>query len=120
MNSGWLPRGRCLYLCLCQGLLLLCLLLPGVSGCGGGAADRGGDGEILLPIAGERTWRIPSADRFLPAPRGLYSDERDDVYVLDDAGRVLVLSLIQLLRFRRIERGCSRCAAHHSTKNHLM
>jgi len=99
MNSDWLPRGRCLYLCLCQcqGLLLLCLLLPGVSGCGGSAADRGGDGEILLPIAGERTWRIPSADRFLPAPRGLYSDERDDVYVLDDAGRVLVYDRTGLL-----------------------
>ncbi|MFM8724716.1 MAG: hypothetical protein ACKON9_06285 [Planctomycetaceae bacterium] len=71
------------------GLSLLPLWLLCVSGCGGGA-DAGAGAEVLLPISGERTWRIPAADRFLPAPRGLYSDERDDVYVLDDAGRVLV------------------------------
>ncbi|MGV2341905.1 MAG UNVERIFIED_CONTAM: hypothetical protein LVR18_50720 [Planctomycetaceae bacterium] len=35
-------------------------------------------------------WKIPSADRFLPAPRGLYSDAQNTVYVLDNAGRVLV------------------------------
>ncbi|MFM7835468.1 MAG: hypothetical protein ACKPJD_27035, partial [Planctomycetaceae bacterium] len=60
------------------GLSLLPLLLLCVSGCGGGA-DAGAGAEVLLPISGERTWRIPAADRFLPAPRGLYSDERDDV-----------------------------------------
>jgi DNA-binding beta-propeller fold protein YncE len=37
-----------------------------------------------------RVWKIPSAERFLPAPRGLYSDEQNTVYVLDNAGRVLV------------------------------
>ncbi len=37
-------------------------------------------------------WVIPAAGRHLPAPRGLYSDEHDNVYVLDDAGRILVYS----------------------------
>jgi DNA-binding beta-propeller fold protein YncE len=36
------------------------------------------------------TWKVPASGRFLPAPRGLYSDELDNVFVLDDAGRVLV------------------------------
>jgi DNA-binding beta-propeller fold protein YncE len=73
--------GRCLVLLLVFGVGMVCV------GCG----PRGeAGGEALLSISGERTWRIPAADRFLPAPRGLYSDERDDVYVLDDAGRVLV------------------------------
>ena len=43
-----------------------------------------------LYFSGLRVWKIPSAERFLPAPRGLYSDEQNTVYVLDNAGRVLV------------------------------
>jgi DNA-binding beta-propeller fold protein YncE len=35
-------------------------------------------------------WKIPAAGRHLPAPRALYSDSDDTVYVLDDAGRVLI------------------------------
>ena len=36
------------------------------------------------------SWKVPASGRFLPAPRGLYSDADDNVFVLDDAGRVLV------------------------------
>ncbi|MBL8815053.1 MAG: hypothetical protein JNL58_03405 [Planctomyces sp.] len=35
-------------------------------------------------------WKVPAAGRQLPAPRSLYSDAEDNVYCLDDAGRVLV------------------------------
>ncbi len=36
------------------------------------------------------SWIVPASGQFLPAPRGLYSDADDNVFVLDDAGRVLV------------------------------
>ena len=36
------------------------------------------------------SWKVPASGQFLPAPRGLYSDADDNVFVLDDAGRVLV------------------------------
>lgn len=54
----------------------------------GGCTDASLDPE--LPISGFDAWKIPSSGRFLPAPRGLYSDADDNVFVLDDAGRVLV------------------------------
>ncbi len=38
------------------------------------------------------SWIIPANGRHLPAPRALYSDPQDRVYVLDDAGRVLIYS----------------------------
>jgi len=63
--------------------LLICLL---VTGCGTSTADP------EFPITKFDTWKVPSSGRFLPAPRGLYSDEDDNVFVLDDAGRVLVYS----------------------------
>jgi hypothetical protein len=55
-----------------------------LSGCGGSQSAP------ELYFSGLRVWKIPSAERFLPAPRGLYSDEQNTVYVLDNAGRVLV------------------------------
>ena len=60
---------------------LLCLL---IIGCG----ERSSDPEMSFTRFD--TWKVPAAGRFLPAPRGLYADENDTVYVLDDAGRVLV------------------------------
>jgi iron(III) transport system ATP-binding protein len=63
--------------------LLLCLFL---AGCGGTSSDP----EFV--VAKFDTWKIPSHGHFLPAPRGLYSDESDTVFVLDNAGRVLVYS----------------------------
>ena len=60
---------------------LLCLILTGCT-------DPGADPE--LTFSKFDTWKIPASGKFLPAPRGLYADENDTVYVLDDAGRVLV------------------------------
>lgn len=61
------------------------LLMAGVLvGCG----DRAEDPELW--ISRVEVWKIPASEQFVPAPRGLYSDENDTVYVLDDAGRVLV------------------------------
>lgn len=54
--------------------------------------------EPELAIAEVQTWRIPAADHFLPAPRGLASDAADNVLVLDDAGRVLVYDSTGRLR----------------------
>ncbi len=65
--------------------LRIALLLSLLSaGCG----ERTIDPEISFTKFD--TWKVPAAGRFLPAPRGLYADENDTVYVLDDAGRVLV------------------------------
>jgi len=55
-----------------------------VAGCG----EQGKDPELFIEET--RSWEVPASGRFLPAPRGLYSDENDDVYMLDDAGRVVV------------------------------
>ncbi|MEI7701251.1 MAG: hypothetical protein WCK86_15740 [Planctomycetia bacterium] len=60
------------------------LLLVALVGCG----ERVVDPELW--ISSVAVWKIPASEQFVPAPRGLYSDENDTVYVLDDAGRVLV------------------------------
>jgi iron(III) transport system ATP-binding protein len=57
------------------------------------------DTDPEFPISKFETWKVPASGRFLPAPRGLYSDADDNVFVLDDAGRVLVYdSAGQLIR----------------------
>ena len=61
--------------------MLLCLL---VTGCETPTT------EPELSFTKFDTWKVPASGQFLPAPRGLYADEHDTVYVLDDAGRVLV------------------------------
>ncbi len=60
---------------------LLCLF---IMGCGETTTDP------ELSFSKFDTWKVPASGSFLPAPRGLYADEDDTVYVLDDAGRVLV------------------------------
>ncbi|MEI6541121.1 MAG: NHL repeat-containing protein [Planctomycetota bacterium] len=64
------------------GIALLCCLF--LSGCG----EQNLDPELTFTKFD--TWKVPASGAFLPAPRGLYADENDTVYVLDDAGRVLV------------------------------
>ena len=61
--------------------ILLCLF---IIGCGTPNSDP------EMSFTKFDTWKVPASGRFLPAPRGLYADENDTVYVLDDAGRVLV------------------------------
>ncbi len=48
--------------------------------------------EPVLHFSKIDRWVVPADGSRLPAPRGLYSDPEDRVYVLDDAGRVLVYS----------------------------
>lgn len=62
-------------------LSLMLLLLIGCSN---------GNTEPEFEFSRFDSWKIPASGRFLPAPRGLYSDADDNVFVLDDAGRVLV------------------------------
>jgi DNA-binding beta-propeller fold protein YncE len=53
-----------------------------------GCTDAPGDPQ--LEVTRFDVWKVPSSGSHLPAPRALYSDELDNVYVLDDAGRILV------------------------------
>lgn len=68
------------------GKMLLVLWLVVLAGC----AERSADPE--LRFSRFDAWKIPPNGQHLPAPRALYSSEQDVVYVLDDAGRVLVYS----------------------------
>lgn len=70
-------------------LLRVCLLLFVLVGLGGCAADAG---ENTLPVreAGIRSWMLPNDGPKIPAPRGLHVDGENELYILDDAGRVLV------------------------------
>jgi DNA-binding beta-propeller fold protein YncE len=60
--------------------LLLCLF---VAGCSGEAGAQ-------LPVSNSRYWQLPPVGASLPAPRKLTVGPDDSIYVLDDAGRVLV------------------------------
>ncbi|MFT5325168.1 MAG: iron(III) transport system ATP-binding protein [Planctomycetaceae bacterium] len=46
-----------------------------------------------LDITEVRNWAMPAAGAKIPAPRGLAFDSNGDLFVLDDAGRVLVFGL---------------------------
>ncbi len=48
--------------------------------------------EPVLPYSNVDRWIVPADGARIPAPRGLFSDDDDTVYVLDDAGRVLIYS----------------------------
>ncbi len=77
-------RGRTLHAARIFRILALSLGMLIPVGCG----KQGQDPELFIEEI--RSWEVPASGRFLPAPRGLYSDEDDNVYMLDDAGRVLV------------------------------
>ncbi|MFO0428416.1 MAG: hypothetical protein ACK526_17745 [Planctomyces sp.] len=64
--------------------VILVALVSGIAGCGHSA-----EGPVY-PISRFDVWKVPAEGRSLPAPRALYSDTSDNVYALDDAGRVLV------------------------------
>jgi len=48
--------------------------------------------EPVLKFSKLDRWVVPADGARVPAPRGLFADEEDNVYVLDDAGRVLIYS----------------------------
>ncbi len=50
------------------------------------------EAEPVLRFSSIDRWVVPADGSRIPAPRGLFSDENDTGYVLDDAGRVLIYS----------------------------
>ncbi len=65
-------------------LIVVSLFFVLIAGC------DSSDSDPELTFSKFDAWKIPAFGAFLPAPRGLYSNADDTVYVLDDAGRVLV------------------------------
>lgn len=66
-------------------ILILCCVVFSCVGCGGT------DG-VSMTMSQFDVWPIPPKGKQLPAPRSLYADESDNVYCLDNAGRVLIYS----------------------------
>lgn len=62
-------------------LLLLCVLS---AGCAESSAGP------LLNVRGVTTWSLPAEGASIPAPRAIHATTTGDLYVLDNAGRVLV------------------------------
>lgn len=46
-----------------------------------------------IPIKHVNVWAMPAAGAKIPAPRGLAFDSKGDLFVLDDAGRILVFDV---------------------------
>ena len=46
--------------------------------------------EATLPVKAVRHWTMPPDGASFPAPRGMFAADNREIYVLDDAGRVLV------------------------------
>ena len=61
------------------------VLVLQLSGCGPPS-----DGAPI-PVTDISYWTLPPEGASLPAPRGLFAAENGELYVLDDAGRVIVL-----------------------------
>lgn len=83
-TQGDRPR---IHLTVCRTHLatLAMLLLTLIAGC----ADIDPN---TLPISKFTSWNLPADGPRIPAPRALYADENDIVYMLDNAGRVLIYS----------------------------
>lgn len=67
-------------------LRVLCglCLAAGLAGCSGSAEGK------TIPIGSQRIWALPVVGSALPAPRSLTYSPQGELYVLDDAGRVVV------------------------------
>lgn len=72
--------------------LIIGLLLM-VCGCGDSETA-----QPQLPVTQVRHWSMPAAGAKIPAPRGLAFDSNGDLFVLDDAGRILVFDADGKLR----------------------
>jgi len=66
-------------------MLMACLLLAGCSSEGERATN-----EPSLQVQQVNYWSMPSEGTSIPAPRGMTVGPNEEVYVLDNAGRVLV------------------------------
>lgn len=67
-------------------LLRVCMLLLSLLMLGG---CQGGD-DREFPISSIRHWHVPQEGIRVPAPRSVTAGPNDEVYVLDNAGRILV------------------------------
>lgn len=67
-------------------LLMIACLLPTVIGCTGGSK------EPELKVVEVNHWNMPPAGKVIPAPRSVRYGDNGEVFVLDNAGRVLVYS----------------------------
>ena len=67
---------------------LLPLIPLGSFGCGDTVSTA-----PLIPVSKVSNWAMPAAGAMIPAPRGLAFDSNGDLFVLDDAGRVLVFGV---------------------------
>jgi iron(III) transport system ATP-binding protein len=84
MIGKWTMKNRATSTAVLSTVALRCAVLCLAMGC----TSENGEPEFV--VSRFDSWKVPSSGRFLPAPRGLYSDADDNVFVLDDAGRVLV------------------------------
>ncbi|MFO1021156.1 MAG: 6-bladed beta-propeller [Planctomycetales bacterium] len=66
-------------------VLALLLLCVGMSGCLNASAH-----SRPLSAKSTRSWNLPAVKSTLPAPRGVHAATSGELYVLDNAGRVLV------------------------------
>lgn len=64
--------------------LLLAFCAVGLSGCGTSAEGK------TLPVESFHPQSVPATGAFLPAPRAMTFSPEGELYVLDDAGRILV------------------------------
>lgn len=74
---------------LSRGMLVTIRLLALWVMCLAGMGCQGGN-EAGLEIKQNRAWLLSPVKGFLPAPRGVHVAASDEMYVLDNAGRVLV------------------------------
>lgn len=72
-------------------LFALCLFL---------AACTPADHVPELPVRKSTSWSMPAEEASIPAPRAVHATPDGDIYVLDNAGRVLVFSEVGELRRR--------------------
>jgi iron(III) transport system ATP-binding protein len=69
----------------CSLLTLLALAVVAAAGC-----DATAPAAPLIAVEQVNHWAMPAAGAKIPAPRGLAFDKNGDLFVLDDAGRILV------------------------------
>lgn len=69
-----------------KGLSLLVAFVAGIVG----GCEQPADFQNTLRVTQIRNWSMPAAGARIPAPRALAFDSHGDLFVLDDAGRVLV------------------------------
>lgn len=69
--------------------LVACLAVMLLGGLSSGCRESAGDDQIL-PVKEFRYYTVPSERAMLPAPRGMTFGPDRELYVLDNAGRVLV------------------------------